>query len=200
MDQRIIELYDEYTHRPLPRRIFMDRLTKLAGGSAAALALMPLLEKNYAEAAVIEPEDSRLETSRVTFPGGGIEAKSLGACGGIACRKSAGRIACRAAPAVRAVGIGCEGGDTACAGKCHRQGQRILLVGAATACAADGNGQLAAGKDHHALALRLKLPREPCMTEGHLSGLAFDLVTKRNAVVTGGAGRLFGGAHGICRS
>jgi len=69
MDRRFIELYDEYTHRPLPRRTFIERLVVLAGGSAAAMALLPLLENNYASAAVVDPSDARLDTTRVTFKG-----------------------------------------------------------------------------------------------------------------------------------
>ena len=34
MDQRIIDLYDEYTHAPLERRVFIKRLTALAGSTA----------------------------------------------------------------------------------------------------------------------------------------------------------------------
>lgn len=68
MDQRIIDLYDAYTHLPLPRRVFLDRLSQLAGGTAAAVALLPVLE-NRAVAAVVPADDGRLETSHVTFPG-----------------------------------------------------------------------------------------------------------------------------------
>jgi carboxymethylenebutenolidase len=69
MDRRFIELYDEYTHRPLPRRTFIERLVALAGSSAAAMALLPLLENNYAKAAIVDPSDARVETSRITFKG-----------------------------------------------------------------------------------------------------------------------------------
>ncbi|MGE0747208.1 MAG: dienelactone hydrolase family protein [Rhodospirillales bacterium] len=69
MDQRIIDLYDEYTHAPLPRRVFLSRLSVLVGGTAAAAALLPLLESNYALAATVAADDARLETSRVTYPG-----------------------------------------------------------------------------------------------------------------------------------
>jgi carboxymethylenebutenolidase len=51
MDQRIIDLYDEYTHAPLERREFLNRLARLAGGTAAAYALLPLLENRSAMAA-----------------------------------------------------------------------------------------------------------------------------------------------------
>lgn len=70
IDRRIIELYDEYTHAPLDRRVFIDRLAKLAGGAAAAFALLPALENNYARAAVVAADDPALKTARVSFPGG----------------------------------------------------------------------------------------------------------------------------------
>jgi len=68
MDQRIIDLYDEYTHAPLPRRVFLERLSHLAGGTTAAIALLPALESR-AEAAVIPADDQRLDTGRITYPG-----------------------------------------------------------------------------------------------------------------------------------
>jgi len=67
--QEMINLYDEYTHLTLDRRRFFDHLTRVAGGSAAAYALLPLLENNYAEAAMVAADDSRLATETVTFPG-----------------------------------------------------------------------------------------------------------------------------------
>ncbi len=67
MDQRIINLYDEYTHKPLTRHEFLRRLAVLAGGTAAAITILPLLEVNYANAAVTKEED--LFTERITYPG-----------------------------------------------------------------------------------------------------------------------------------
>ena len=74
MDQRIIDLYDEYTHAPLDRRVFLERLALLTGSTAAAIAVLPLLE-NRAVAAVIEPDDSRIVATNVTFPGQGGDVK-----------------------------------------------------------------------------------------------------------------------------
>jgi carboxymethylenebutenolidase len=74
MDQRIIDLYDEYTHAPLDRRVFLERLATLAGGTAAALAVLPLLE-NRAVAAVVEPNDARVAATNITFPGQAGEMK-----------------------------------------------------------------------------------------------------------------------------
>src|SRR6476646_5839076 len=67
MDQRIINLYDEYTHKPLSRNEFLQRLAKLTGGMAAALTLLPLLEINYAHAATVH--DDELFTEHITYHG-----------------------------------------------------------------------------------------------------------------------------------
>jgi carboxymethylenebutenolidase len=69
MNQDIIDLYDEYTHAPLDRRMFLARLAKLAGSAAAAMALIPMLEANQARAALVPPNDTRLETENVFYPG-----------------------------------------------------------------------------------------------------------------------------------
>ena len=53
MDQRIIDLYDRFTHGQLSRRDFMDGLARLAGSTAAAAAMLPVLTNNYASAAVV---------------------------------------------------------------------------------------------------------------------------------------------------
>ncbi len=60
MEQSIIDLYDEYTHAPLPRRTFLKRLAVLVGGTASASTLLPLLENNYALAAMVAENDGRI--------------------------------------------------------------------------------------------------------------------------------------------
>jgi carboxymethylenebutenolidase len=74
MDQRIINLYDEYTHKPLNRQEFLKRLTLLAGGTAAAMALLPLLENNYANATVTSTDE--LFTEYISYPGVPAEMKA----------------------------------------------------------------------------------------------------------------------------
>jgi carboxymethylenebutenolidase len=71
MDQRIINLFDEYTHKPLTREDFIKRLTLLTGSTAAAMAVLPLLEVNYAQAATIFAQDDRLVTEYITYAGDG---------------------------------------------------------------------------------------------------------------------------------
>ena len=67
MDQRIINLYDNFTHGGMNRRDFLDRLAKLAGSTAAAAALLPILQNNYAQAAIVPENDARLVTERVSY-------------------------------------------------------------------------------------------------------------------------------------
>src|SRR5262245_45553628 len=74
MNQKIIDLYDEYTHAPLERRVFLERLAVLTGSVAAAMAALPLLE-NRAVAAVVAADDPRVTASTVEFPGQGTTMK-----------------------------------------------------------------------------------------------------------------------------
>jgi len=74
MDQKIIDLYDEYTHAPPDRRVFLERLAALTGGVAAAMVALPLLE-NRAVAAVVAPDDARVTAATVEFPGHGGTVK-----------------------------------------------------------------------------------------------------------------------------
>jgi carboxymethylenebutenolidase len=69
MDQRFIELYDRFTHGAMSRRAFLDRLTVLAGGAAAAQALLPLLQNDYARAQTVSEGDARITTETVSVPG-----------------------------------------------------------------------------------------------------------------------------------
>ena len=67
MDQRIISLYDRFTHGGMSRRAFLDRLSELAGSTAAAMALLPLLQNDYAKAAIVAEGDARLATERLGY-------------------------------------------------------------------------------------------------------------------------------------
>lgn len=75
MDQRIINLFDEYTHKPLNREVFLKRLAGLTGSATAALAVLPLLESNYAKAGTINELDDTILTEEITYPGSSSEMK-----------------------------------------------------------------------------------------------------------------------------
>ena len=73
--QAMIDAYDEYTHLTLDRRAFMDKLTKLAGSSAAAAAIAPMLAANSARAAMVPEDDARLSAEDITYPGSESEMR-----------------------------------------------------------------------------------------------------------------------------
>jgi carboxymethylenebutenolidase len=77
MDQKIINLYDAYTHASLSRKDFMKQLAVLAGGTALALTILPLLENNYAEAAT--PIDADLMEEQLSYPGVDGQVKAFSA-------------------------------------------------------------------------------------------------------------------------
>jgi len=69
MDQRIIDLYDDFTHGGMSRRSFLDKLAALAGSTAAATALLPILQNNYAHAQTVPENDARITAQTVDIPG-----------------------------------------------------------------------------------------------------------------------------------
>jgi carboxymethylenebutenolidase len=69
MDQRLIQLYDDYTHRHFDRRLLLEGMVKIVGSTGAAIALLPLLQSNYAVAQTVSPSDERLGAGPVTYPG-----------------------------------------------------------------------------------------------------------------------------------
>jgi carboxymethylenebutenolidase len=46
MDQKIINLYDRFTHGGLSRREFLNRLIEVVGSAAAAAAPLPFFAEN----------------------------------------------------------------------------------------------------------------------------------------------------------
>lgn len=62
LDQKIIDLYDEYTHKPLPRRVFLERLALMVGSAASIQTVLSVLEPNAALAQTIAETDPRIRT------------------------------------------------------------------------------------------------------------------------------------------
>ena len=75
MDQKIINLYDQYTHSGINRKDFMKKLAILTGSTALASSILPLLENNYAAAA--EFNDATLVTENITYPGAEGDVKAF---------------------------------------------------------------------------------------------------------------------------
>jgi carboxymethylenebutenolidase len=67
MDQKYIDLFDRYTHGQMKRREFLEKLTFLAGSTAAAAALLPGLENNYAHAEMVAETDARIVPETISY-------------------------------------------------------------------------------------------------------------------------------------
>jgi carboxymethylenebutenolidase len=67
MDQKIINLYDTYTHSGMSRKDFMKKLAILTGSTALAVSVLPLLENNYAAAATVHFDN--LHTENISYKG-----------------------------------------------------------------------------------------------------------------------------------
>jgi carboxymethylenebutenolidase len=74
MDQRIINLYDEYTHKPLSRKTFIKRLIQLTGSTATAFSMLPMLESDYISSVLAKSDD--LFTEYITYTGANGEMKA----------------------------------------------------------------------------------------------------------------------------
>ena len=68
MDKKFLDLYDEYSNGAIGRRDFFKKLAALAGGTAAALTLLPLLEDHFAEAQMVAVDDPRLHVEDIKYP------------------------------------------------------------------------------------------------------------------------------------
>ena len=66
MDQKIVKLCEEYNKGLMNRRLFLKNLTVLAGGTAAAYALLPQLNL---KAQITPPNDPRLQMETIKYPG-----------------------------------------------------------------------------------------------------------------------------------
>jgi carboxymethylenebutenolidase len=70
MTPEIKDLIEEYARGAMDRREFLGRLARLAGGTAAAAALLPALERGgaRADAQVVPTDDPHLETGYIKYP------------------------------------------------------------------------------------------------------------------------------------
>lgn len=75
MHQKIINLYDSYTHSQISRKDFMKKLAILTGSTALASTILPSLESNYAAAATVGTDE--VHSEEITFPGAEGETQGL---------------------------------------------------------------------------------------------------------------------------
>jgi carboxymethylenebutenolidase len=77
MDQKITTLYHDYKQGRTNRREFVRKLTMIAGSSAAAMALLPVLDAYNQEGSSIFQADQDAKSEFITYPGETGEVKGL---------------------------------------------------------------------------------------------------------------------------
>ncbi len=66
--QEILKLFDGYVHGHIERKDFLRGAAKVLGGGAAALSLLEALQPNYAWAAQVALDDTRIRQEYVEYP------------------------------------------------------------------------------------------------------------------------------------
>ena len=69
MNQEIMGLYNQYLQKHLGRREFIKKMSVLAGGTLAANAMLPLIERKHAVAAIVSTDDARLDADNIAYNG-----------------------------------------------------------------------------------------------------------------------------------
>ncbi|MEO0506140.1 MAG: dienelactone hydrolase family protein [Bacteroidota bacterium] len=77
--QEVFDLYDAYAHNKLQRREFIEKLSLFAVGGITVPALMSFLMPNYTDTWLVNPQDTKLNSSYVEYdsPKGGGNIKGL---------------------------------------------------------------------------------------------------------------------------
>jgi carboxymethylenebutenolidase len=90
IDQRIIDLWDDYVHVHFDRRRFLKAAARVLGSASAATALLPALTSNYARAAVVAEDDPHIAVERPSFAGASGTLKAYLAAPKVVAGKPAG--------------------------------------------------------------------------------------------------------------
>ncbi|MEX0290728.1 MAG: dienelactone hydrolase family protein [Flavobacteriaceae bacterium] len=79
ISQEIFDLYDDYAHDRIPRRLFLDKLSTYAVGGVTLSSLVGFMSPDYVKKIQIMQVDKRLNSEFITYdsPKGGGEIKGL---------------------------------------------------------------------------------------------------------------------------
>jgi carboxymethylenebutenolidase len=77
--QEVFDLYDDYAHNRLSRRLFMDKLSTYAVGGLTVASLVSFVSPDYVKKIQIRQDDSRLKSKFINYdsPKGGGSIKGL---------------------------------------------------------------------------------------------------------------------------
>src|SRR6056297_2322126 len=79
IQQEVFDLYDDYAHNRLNRRLFIDKLSTYAVGGLTVSSLLSFISPDYVKKIQIEQDDTRLKTEFIEYnsPKGGGKIKGL---------------------------------------------------------------------------------------------------------------------------
>ncbi len=77
--QDVFDLYDDYAHNRIPRRLFMDKLSTYAVGGITVGSLLSFISPDYIKKIQVPQDDARLKSDYITYdsPKGGGTIKGL---------------------------------------------------------------------------------------------------------------------------
>lgn len=77
--QEVFDLYDDYAHDRIPRRLFLDRLSTYAVGGITVGSLLSFISPDYIKKIQVPQDDSRLTSNFIAYesPKGGGTIKGL---------------------------------------------------------------------------------------------------------------------------
>ncbi|HET7896655.1 MAG TPA: dienelactone hydrolase family protein, partial [Flavisolibacter sp.] len=77
--QEVFDLYDDYAHNRIDRRLFMQKLSAYAVGGVTVTSLMSFMMPDYQGAIQVKADDPRLKSEYITYssPKGGGTIKAL---------------------------------------------------------------------------------------------------------------------------
>ncbi|MHC0442407.1 dienelactone hydrolase family protein [Flavobacterium sp. 3-210] len=79
ISQEVFDLYDDYAHNKIDRRLFIEKLSIFAVGTLTLPSLLSFMTPNYVDSILIQPTDPRLKTGYINYdsPKGGGSIKGL---------------------------------------------------------------------------------------------------------------------------
>tara|TARA_R110000868_G_scaffold132180_1_gene342764 strand:- start:52070 stop:52954 length:885 start_codon:yes stop_codon:yes gene_type:complete len=77
--QEVFDLYDDYAHNRLSRRLFVDKLSTYAVGGLTVASLLSFISPDYVKKILIQPDDPQLKSEFIHYnsPKGGGSIKGL---------------------------------------------------------------------------------------------------------------------------
>lgn len=77
--QEVFDLYDDYVHNNINRRVFIERLSLYAIGGLTVPSILSFIQPNYKDTMLVKPNDPKLDSKYITYnsPNGGGKIKGL---------------------------------------------------------------------------------------------------------------------------